>query len=187
MRLLCMFMVADRVDAPAGWRRNAPTLWLLNEARRRGLIESIDFEVAGHPSEVCAGVALTRNGTEKELLLIRVRRDAYELPKGGIEWDELPRVAAIRELEEEAAVEGEFEVIGKVGELEYQVQSLAPETGTHLKRVDYFHVRAPSIEKLGLPCRTRERIWISQTQVSSTPLVSEGLRPVLMAAFESDN
>src|SRR5690606_40556469 len=29
LRLLCMFMVADRVDAPGGWRRNAPTVWFL--------------------------------------------------------------------------------------------------------------------------------------------------------------
>ncbi len=185
MRLLCMFMVADRVDAPPGWRRNAPTVWLLNEARHHGLIGDIDLEVDGHPSEVCAGIALTRNRVEKELLLIRVRRDAYELPKGGVEWDELTTAAAIRELQEEASVKGEFQIMGKLGHVEYQVQSPAPETGTHLKRVDYFHVQAPSIEELALPSRTRERIWMSQGQVDSIPLVSEELRPVLLAAFES--
>ncbi|MEE8104697.1 MAG: HD domain-containing protein [Planctomycetota bacterium] len=39
MRLLCIFMVADRVDCPGGWRANAPLVWFLAEARKRGLLE----------------------------------------------------------------------------------------------------------------------------------------------------
>ena len=38
LRLLCLFMVADRVDAPGGWRCNAATTWFISEARSRGLI-----------------------------------------------------------------------------------------------------------------------------------------------------
>jgi hypothetical protein len=37
-RLLVLFMVADRVDCPGGWRENAPLVWFLEEARRRGLV-----------------------------------------------------------------------------------------------------------------------------------------------------
>jgi hypothetical protein len=38
LRLLCIFMIADRVDCPGGWRANAPTVWFLGEAERRGLL-----------------------------------------------------------------------------------------------------------------------------------------------------
>lgn len=37
-RLLVLFMVADRVDCPGGWRANAPLVWFLGEARARGLV-----------------------------------------------------------------------------------------------------------------------------------------------------
>src|SRR5688572_20059105 len=35
LRALAIFMVADRVDAPPGWRRNAPVVWFLEQARGR--------------------------------------------------------------------------------------------------------------------------------------------------------
>ncbi|HEU4411765.1 MAG TPA: HD domain-containing protein [Polyangiaceae bacterium] len=38
LRLLALFMVADRVDCPGGFRANAPLLWFLGEARARGLV-----------------------------------------------------------------------------------------------------------------------------------------------------
>jgi HD domain len=36
VHLLCLFMIADRVDCPGGWRANAPLVWFLEEATRRG-------------------------------------------------------------------------------------------------------------------------------------------------------
>ena len=39
VRLLCLFMVADRADCPGGWRANAPLMWFLEEARTRGLFD----------------------------------------------------------------------------------------------------------------------------------------------------
>jgi len=39
LRLLCIFMIADRVDCPGGWRRNQPLVWFLDEARKRNLLE----------------------------------------------------------------------------------------------------------------------------------------------------
>jgi hypothetical protein len=38
VRSLALFMVADRVDCPGGWRANAPLGWFLGEARARGLL-----------------------------------------------------------------------------------------------------------------------------------------------------
>lgn len=183
MRLLAMFMVADRVDAPPGWRRNAPTTWMLAEARRRGLLGPLELDVEDHPSEVSAGAALVRRAAEPEVLVIRVRRGAFELPKGGIEWDELPRDAAIRELREEAGVAGDLVAADRLGQLDYRVANAAPETGTHLKRVVYFGVAAPSIVESPLPRRTRERRWLTRADIGGIHLVNEALRPILVAAL----
>lgn len=38
LRLLCIFMIADRVDAPDGWRSNQPLVWFLHESKKRSLI-----------------------------------------------------------------------------------------------------------------------------------------------------
>lgn len=38
MRLLCIFMVADRVDCPGGWQANAALVWFLDEATKRGFL-----------------------------------------------------------------------------------------------------------------------------------------------------
>lgn len=35
LRLLCLFMVADRADCPGGWRANRPLTWFLEQARKR--------------------------------------------------------------------------------------------------------------------------------------------------------
>jgi hypothetical protein len=37
--LLCLFMVADRVDCPGGWRANAALVWFLDEVARRALLD----------------------------------------------------------------------------------------------------------------------------------------------------
>ncbi len=44
MRLLCIFMVADRIDCPGGWRANEPTVWFSAEAERRGYVEGLVFD-----------------------------------------------------------------------------------------------------------------------------------------------
>jgi hypothetical protein len=62
MRLLCIFMVADRVDAPGGWRCNAPLTWFLGEARSRGLVGELVLDLDDHSSEVRAGTALDAAG-----------------------------------------------------------------------------------------------------------------------------
>jgi hypothetical protein len=36
--LLAIFMVADRVDCPGGWRNNPPLVWFLGELRERKLL-----------------------------------------------------------------------------------------------------------------------------------------------------
>jgi ADP-ribose pyrophosphatase YjhB (NUDIX family) len=173
VRLLALFMVADRVDAPPGWRRNAPLVWFLDQARTRGLVGDLSLDVPGHPSEVSAGAALVDDG---RVLVIRVRAEGYELPKGGIEWDELPDEAALRELREEAGVTSVLEAGRRLGHIDYAV-------ATHDKRVYYVAATSPAVELAAQHPRTRERRWVSLAEVATLPLVNEQLRPVLAAAF----
>jgi 8-oxo-dGTP pyrophosphatase MutT (NUDIX family) len=182
LRLLCLFMVADRVDAPGGWRRNAPTTWFLSEARRRGLVSDLVLDIDDHPSEICAGAALVAHDDHgPAVLVIRVRAAAWELPKGGIEWDELPEEAAIRELCEESGATGDFTVVAELGSLHYLLGA-----GHERRRKDvrYYAARAPGgIILADLPEGARERRWLRAGEVDGIPLVNEGLRGVLRAAL----
>lgn len=180
--MLALFMVADRVDAPPGWRRNAPLTWFLAEARRRGHVGELVLEVPGAPSEVSAGAALVRgDGDARELLVIRARAAGYELAKGGIEWDELPEEAAARELAEEAGVESAVRIGPSLGHLDYSVGD-GPDR--HVKRVRYFGARTAEEVRLGpLPARTRERRWLRAGDLADLPLVSEELRAILGRAL----
>ena len=180
--LLALFMVADWVDAPPGWRRNAPLVWFLAEARRRGLVGELTLELPGAPSEVSAGAALVRgDGEDRELLIVRARAAGYELAKGGIEWDELPEEAAARELREEAGVESILRVGASLGHLDYPVGDGGER---HLKRVRYFAAVTDEPVRLGpLPERTRERRWLRAGEVNQVPLVSDALRPILRRAL----
>lgn len=186
LRLLSMFMVADRVDAPPGWRRNAPTAWFLKAARERGLVSDLALDIPGHPSEVSAGGALVREHEgAREVLVIRVRADGYELPKGGIEWDELPSDAATRETTEEAGTLSTLRAGCELGHIDYFV---ADGTDRHLKRVRYFCVRStPAVEFGPLPERTRERRWLRLEDVPAAPLVNEALRPLLLRALQESD
>lgn len=186
LRLLAMFMVADRVDAPPGWRRNAPTVWFLGEAHRRGLVSDLRLDLLDHPSEISAGGALVREHEgAREVLVIRVRRDGYELPKGGIEWDELPSDAAVRETREEAGIETVLQVGRELAHVDYGV---GEGPARHLKRVRYFLLESTGSVQLGpLPERTHERRWVGPETVRTIALVNEALRPLLVATLESSD
>ena len=46
MRLLLIFMIADRVDCPGGWRKNEPLQWFIGEIQHRNMLTSpINIEV----------------------------------------------------------------------------------------------------------------------------------------------
>lgn len=178
IKLLAIFMVADRVDAPPGWRRNAPTRWFLDELRTRDLLGPVRLDDVTHPSEVSAGGALVRRtGARPQALLIRVRKAAFELPKGGIEWDELPEEAAARETREEASVSSELRVHDELGHLDYDV-------GSHRKRVRYFRMSAAEPVVMDpTPPGTRDRRWVTAEDLAALPLVNDALRPLIRKAL----
>jgi ADP-ribose pyrophosphatase YjhB (NUDIX family) len=179
IRLLSIFMVADRVDAPAGWRCNAPTVWFLAEARSRGLLPALRLDLPDQPSEVGAGGALVRECQgSREVLVFRGPRGSHELPQGGIEWDELPEEAAVRRLREEVGANAALQVGPELGHLEHLVGDGADR---HLKRVRYFACTPPRTGPL--PAPVGKGLWLRADQVERVDLVCEALRPLLRLAL----
>lgn len=184
LRLLCLFMVADRVDCPGGWKENSALCWFLEEARTQGLLtEALVLDVEGEVYEVSAGCALVRGeGDDAELLVIRVRQEGVELPKGRLAWDESLEAAAARELQEETGLETAVSVGPALGSLSYAFEAAS---GKIHKRVHYFLARAEADKPVfgKRPKRTRERTWLSRTQLDEIPVVSEELRQLMHAAL----
>src|SRR5262249_2146825 len=80
LRLLCLFMVADRADCPGGWRSNRPLVWFLQQVQDRRLLSTelnLDDgptvgEAGGTSIEISAGAALVRGSPQDaELLVIK--------------------------------------------------------------------------------------------------------------------
>jgi ADP-ribose pyrophosphatase YjhB (NUDIX family) len=192
VRILCLFMVADRVDCPGGWRTNRPLAWFLDEVKTRKLLDrelTLDdgstVPATDQPViEGSAGAALVRaSPPDLELLVVKIRPDGYELPKGHLEWDETPERAAARELREEAGLISEPKTGEFLGTLEYIFEM---DGATVRKRVDYFSFTATKPGPLAFadkPSRTRVVRWSTEADALTLPLVSEELRPIILKAF----
>jgi ADP-ribose pyrophosphatase YjhB (NUDIX family) len=170
--LLAIFSVADREDAPGGWRRNRPTSWFIDTARARGLIGDLTLDVPGVPSEISAGTAVVDDGR----VLLLAMRGTHELPKGGIEWDELPEEAALRETREETGLSGPIAIGCELGHVDYEIGP-----PPHTKRVRYFFARAAA----RVPEDSRHR-WVARNELDRVELVNPGLRTVLERALDLD-
>lgn len=192
VRILCLFMVADRVDGPGGWRANTPLVWFLDEVKRRNLLER-DLLLDDGPEmptrsdadvEECAGATLVRIAlNEPQVLLIRVRQTGFEVPKGHIEPGETAEQAAIRELREETGLLSTVVAGEQVGALEYTFDN----AGVLVHKKVSFFIALPDprwvCEFGDKPPRTKELRWLTQEDLQTVPLVNEDLRPVIEKVF----
>jgi ADP-ribose pyrophosphatase YjhB (NUDIX family) len=183
LRLLAMFMVADRVDAPPGWRRNAPTVWFLAQARTRGLARELVLDVPDHPSEVRAGAVVLRgDGEEREVLVVR-QGPGFEVPTSGIEWDELPEEAAVRAAQGSAGVGSAVPTGRELGQVD---RSARDDGAEYLVRTRYLALR--STESAGgerAPQTVGEPRWLRRSDAGEVPLLDERVRPMLASALSA--
>ena len=133
--------------------------------------------------EVSAGSVLVRHSLDgAQTLLIRVRAQAFELPKGHVEEGEAPQQAALRELREETgllslATGGEL-----LGELNY---GFMRDAGVVRKRVKYFRFAVSEPIEFGpRPKGTRELRWVNAQEAIQVLLVNEELRPLILTALK---
>jgi 8-oxo-dGTP pyrophosphatase MutT (NUDIX family) len=134
--------------------------------------------------EESAGCVLVQEVGEKATaLLIRVRQEGFEVPKGHIEAGETREASALRELREETGLRSPVVVMANLGVLEY---SFERSTTLIHKRVYYFAVTpAEALEFDNKPARTRELRWVSPPELPTLPLINEALRAVIREALNS--
>ena len=122
----------------------------------------------------------TNDGT-LQVLLIRVRKNGFELPKGHVEKGETEQQAAFRECLEEVGITSQIKIREELGRLSY---SFEKGEKTIEKNVAYFKFHCPEEFRYSKPKNTREIIWVTEGQVDSLELVNEALRPILEKAFQ---
>jgi len=75
-----------------------------------------------------AGVLLLREERGEIMLLALVGRHSWDLPKGGIEKNETPKEAAIRELQEEAGTRVDSWLLSEPFECSYKIKKGSTKT-----------------------------------------------------------
>lgn len=130
--------------------------------------------------EYSAGCVFVRlSGGRREALVMRVRREGYELPKGHLEADETAEAAAVRELREETGLQSPVKLGAELGAIKYSFESNG---ATITKRVRYFHAAAgdDALVVFGpKPKRTRELRWVTSAELTAIALVRESLRAIV--------
>lgn len=135
--------------------------------------------------EYSSGGAIFRMSDEDTLqvLLIRVRKEGFELPKGHVEAGETETEAAIRECHEEIGISSNIAAGEELGRLTY---SFEKDDTIIEKHVVYFRIHCEDDFEYRKPKNTREVIWITEEIARTIPLVNEALRPLILKAFDID-
>lgn len=116
------------------------------------------------------------NGISKALI-IRVRKDKFELPKGHIEKGESPEEAAIREMKEETGIVSQLLVDRHLSTISYEFESNGKEI---CKEVQYFCLSSYGDCVFGeKPKRTREICWVSKEELKAVPMINNELYAII--------
>ena len=175
MRLLCLFMVADREDCPGGWRANEPTTWFISEAQRRGLIDQLVLDTHDHPSVISAGGVVIHDGH----VLAEILGGAWDLPKGKIEFDETPESAATRVLQIATGTRFPQSLSGHLFDLDDWVENASPPL---LSRIRYYLMY---IEET-FPTLNSEIQWLPLTDINTLPWVNDALPKRILDAIKNE-
>jgi 8-oxo-dGTP pyrophosphatase MutT (NUDIX family) len=129
------------------------------------------------------GVAFRRDGSKVDVVLIAVGgNNRWQLPKGLVENDEKPEVAAVREAREEGGVQ--TEVVEHIETIEYWYAGLDKgERVRFHKRVHFFLLRYISGETSEHDWEVDEARWVSIDQ-AVPQLTFENERRVMERARE---
>ena len=133
-------------------------------------------------SEESAGCVLVQgSGIKTQALVIRVRQEGFEVPKGHIETEETREEAAMRELREETGLLSAVTVVANLGVLDYSFDR----SNTRVYKQVYYFAVSPSdpLEFGQKPARTREVRWVTVPKLDTLPLVNEALRAILREAM----
>lgn len=131
--------------------------------------------------EISSGIALIKLDKDiPKLLLIKIRNNVFELPKGHLEENETLIETAIRELREETFLTSKINFISELGFLEYYCNEV------NIKKVYYYlfeSIQEPFFVKKNK--RLKELRWIDHSEISKTSFVSEDLKKIVEKAFLS--
>ncbi len=123
-------------------------------------------------------IAVRREGSEPLILLVTAKRNPehWIFPKGHVEPGEDPAAAALRELDEEAGVEGE--IVRRVGSSTFR-------SGGEEVEATYFLVRATN---QGKDREGRRRLWLPPAAARARLSFPEarGLLDTAMAQLQPD-
>ncbi len=185
-------VAADPRDLPQGWlhvRIDGPEELapLIDHVQRTPLIKGVQVDDpdarawelfrAAHRFVLAAGGAVT---DERGRLLAIHRLGVWDLPKGKVEKGESVEVGAVREVQEECGLV-EVELVGFLCSTWHTYERKGEQ---HLKRTDWFTMRASSAEKL--QAQAEEDIdaveWLDPAAVARIKEATyPSLRPVISA------
>lgn len=130
------------------------------------------------------GIVREKIGSKYSIMLIRIRKDGLEIPKGHIENGESSEQAAIREIKEETNLISELKLIKHLGNITHQFEK---EHEIIQKETKYYLFESLNGEKLEFdkkPNKTREIAWLNEENIKLNELRYSNTVELIMKSFE---